>query len=338
MKAPRLGSGDHIRIVSPSWGGPAHYPHRVERGVEHLRSLGYEVRLASHAQNSMGEVSDTPENRADDINGAFADPEVKAIVAAIGGDHSCHLLPLLDWDLIRKNPKIFMGYSDVTVLNVAIWKQTGLVTFNGPALMVEIAEFPRMHRYTEQHMIKAVGEARPVGPVQQSTWWTEELLDWDEKEDLTRPRKVETSQGWSWLRDGHGEGILLGGCLESMQHLRGTPYWPDPEQWEGAVLFLEPSEEAPSPATVDGILMDYENMGVLERIGGLLFGRPMGYTEEQREQLREVLLERTESFGFPVVADMDFGHTSPVITLPLGCRAVVDAPTKRFEISEPAVV
>ena len=93
MKAPRLGSGDDIRIVSPSWGGPAHYPHRVERGVEHLRSLGYEVRLASHAQNSMGEVSDTPENRADDINGAFADPEVKAIVAAIGGDHpatSCH--------------------------------------------------------------------------------------------------------------------------------------------------------------------------------------------------------------------------------------------------------
>ena len=86
-----------------------------------------------HALNRLGFVSDTPQNRADDLHRMFGDPEVKAIVAAIGGDHSCHLLPLLDFDLIWHNPKVFMGFSDITVLNVAIWKETGLVTFNGPA-------------------------------------------------------------------------------------------------------------------------------------------------------------------------------------------------------------
>jgi muramoyltetrapeptide carboxypeptidase len=104
--------------------------------VEYLEALGFRVKIAPHAMNSAGYVSDTAENRAADIHAMFRDPEVKALVATIGGDHSCHLLPLLDFDLIRENPEALMGYSDVTVLNVAIWEKTGLVTFNGPALMI----------------------------------------------------------------------------------------------------------------------------------------------------------------------------------------------------------
>ncbi len=119
-----------------------------------------------------------------------------------------------------------------------------------------------------------------------------------------------------------------------MQHLRGTPYWPD---LAGAILFLETSEEKPDPEKVDGILMDYENMGAFERIRGLLFGCPYGYSLEERESLHEVILERTRKYGFPAVADMDFGHTSPMFTLPVGCRAVIDAGRERFEIVESAV-
>ena len=122
IRPPRLQPGDTVGLVSPSWGGAGMFPHRVERGVQHLRSLGFKVRIGPHALNQLGFVSDTPQNRVDDIHSMFGDPEVKAVVAAIGGDHSCHLLPLLDFDLIRKNPKIFMGFSDITVLNVAIWK------------------------------------------------------------------------------------------------------------------------------------------------------------------------------------------------------------------------
>jgi muramoyltetrapeptide carboxypeptidase LdcA involved in peptidoglycan recycling len=334
VRPPRLRQGDTIGVISPSWGGGAEYPHRVERGVAYLESLGFRVKMAPHAMNSIGYVSDTPENRAADIRAMFSDPEVKALISMIGGDHSCHLLPLLDWELIRSHPKILMGYSDVTVLNLAIWAKTGLTTFNGPALMVELAEYPEVFSYTERHMLEVLCSAEPIGRVEPSGWWTEELLDWDEKEDLTRARVGEDSSGWTWLKGGRGEGVLVGGCLESMQHLRGTPYWPG---WEGTILFLETSEEKPDPERVDGILMDYENMGVFERIRGLLFGRPMLYEPEEREQLREVILERTRGYDFPIIADMDFGHTSPMLTLPVGCRALLDTDRERFEIVEAAV-
>jgi muramoyltetrapeptide carboxypeptidase LdcA involved in peptidoglycan recycling len=264
----------------------------------------------------------------------FGDSEVKAIIAAIGGDHSCHLLPLLDFDLIRKNPKVFMGYSDITVLNVAIWKETGLVTFNGPALLTDFAEYPRMFEYTEKYMLKALCEASSMGVIEPSTWWTEEFLDWAEKKDLTRPRARQNSPGWRWLRGGVAEGALIGGCLGSLEHLRGTKFWPE---WQNAIMFFETSEEPPPPERIDSILMDYENMGVLQRLKGLIVGRPMRYTEEEKQQLREVILERTKGYTFPIVTDMDFGHTAPQFTVPIGCRARIDAENQRFEVIDPAV-
>ena len=322
-------------IVSPSWGGAGAFPHRVELGVRHLQSLGFKVKIAPYALNQHGFVSDTPQRRADDINSMFGDPEVKAIIAAIGGDHSCHLLPLLDFDLIRKNPKIFMGFSDITVLNVAIWRETGLVTFNGPALLTDFAEYPKMFAYTEEYMLKALCEAQPIGPIVPSTWWTEEFLDWGLKADLERPREQLNSPGWTWLKKGKAEGILIGGCIGSLQHLRGTRFWPE---WRDAVMFFETSEEAPSPETVDSILMDYENMDVLEKLKGLLVGRPMRYTGEEKQQLREVVLERTSQYTFPIITDMDFGHTAPQLTIPIGCRARIDVENQRFDIIDAAVV
>lgn len=285
MKPPRLREGDTVGVISPSWGGAAAYPHRIERGVAHLESLGFHVKLAPHAMNSAGYVSDTPENRVSDLHAMFRDPEVRAVFVTIGGDHSCHLLPLLDWRLIRSNPKIFVGWSDTHVLSVAIWKETGLVTFNGPPVMVEIADYPTMPEYSERHMLEVLGTPEPLGMVEPSGWWTEEILDWERKEDLVRARSRRRSEGWTWLKGGRAEGTLVGGCLETLQHLRGTPYWPG---WEGTILFLETSEEKPDPERVYGILMD-------------------------------------------------FGHTSPMLTLPVGCRALVDAELERFEIVESAV-
>lgn len=335
MRKPmRLRQGDTVGIVSPSWYGGEPVAHRVDRGVTHLHSLGYEVRIAPHALNNAGYVSDTPEHRADDLHTLFADPDVRAIIATIGGDHSCHLLPLLDWELLRVNPKIFMGFSDITVLNVAIWAMTGMVTFSGPTLMTDWAEYPHMPAYSERYALKAMCMPEPVGDITPSPWWTEEFLDWREKADLTRTREQRPSDGWQWLRDGCGEGVLIGGCLESLEHLRGTPYWPN---WEGALLFLETSEEKPPPERVDAMLMDYENIGVFEQIVGLLFARPYGYTNEERHQLHEVILERTKRYRFPVVADMDFGHTSPILTLPIGCRARIDAAVRQVAITEAAV-
>jgi len=334
MKARRLQVGDTVGIVSPSWGGAAIFPHRLERGIRQLEALGFKVKIAEHARNQRGFVSDTAENRAHDIHQMFADPDVKAIFSAIGGDHSCHLFPYLDFDLIRANPKIFVGYSDTHILSVAIWQQTGLVTFAGPAVLTDLAEFPSMFEYTRDYMVRALTQAEPMGVIQPSPWWTEEFLDWSAKQDLERPRVQQPSNGWVWLKGGKAEGVLIGGCLESLQHLRGTRFWPD---WEDAIFFFETSEVKPTPATVDGILMDYDNMGVLEKIKGLLVGRPMYYTDAEKQRLREVLLERTRRYNFPIIMNMDFGHTAPQFTLPIGCRARIDTEHQRFEIIESAV-
>ena len=334
LKPRKLQPGDTIGIVSPSWGGAAAFPHRVKNGVAYLESQGFIVELARHANEQLGFVSDTAENRAADIHDMFERPEVAAIIAAIGGDHSCHLLPHLDFALIRDNPKIFMGYSDITVLNVAIWNECGLVTFNGPALITDFAEYPQPLPYTVESFRRTVLTPEAAGRIEPSPQWTEEILNWREQLDLTRPRRLEQSPGWSWLRGGVSEGVLIGGCIESLQHLRGTSYWPD---FEGAILFLETSEEAPSPARVDGILMDYENMGVFSNLTGLLFGRPMAYSDDQKEMLRQVIVERTASYSFPVVSDMDFGHTAPQFLLPIGCRARIDSDEQSVTILEAAV-
>ena len=332
LKPARLQPGDTIGIITPSFGGPAFFPHRMERGIAYLESLGYRTKVGTHAWNAQGFVADTPENRVADLHAMFADAEVKAIVSSIGGDHSCHLLPLIDFDLIRANPKIFMGYSDITVLNVALYQQTGLITFNGPALMTDFAEYPTMMDYTSRWLWPVITRAEPVGAVEPAESWTEEFLDWGQQLDLTCPRALLPNPGWNWLKPGSAEGVLIGGCIESLQHLRGTPYWPG---WENAILFFETSEEKPTPARLDGILMDYENMGVLAQLKGLLVGRPMSYTDAEKAELRAVILERTRRYDFPIITDMDFGHTTPQMTLPIGCRARISP--GRFELIEAAV-
>lgn len=332
--APALKSGDTIGIVSPSWfGGEALLP-RANRGIAQLQRLGFQVEVAEHAFHSYGHVSDTAENRVADLHAMFANPEVAAILATIDGDHSCHLLPRLDWQLIRNNPTIFMGFSDITVLNVAIWAQTGLVTFNGPALLTDWAEYPDMPAFSRKNVLRAIGTPEPLGDLAPSGWWTEEFLDWSTGEDATRPRQQTPSPGWRWLREGSAQGPLIGGCLESLQHLRGTPWWPD---MTGALLFLETSEERPSPEEIDGILMDYENMGVFDKIHGLIFARPYGYSDEDKVRLHQVIVERAAKFGFPVLAGTDTGHTTPLQTLPIGCHALLDSANDRFAVTEAAV-
>ena len=334
MKPPPLRSGDTIGVVSPSWGGAGLFPHRIEQGMRYAQSLGYRVKLAPHALNNLGYVSDTAENRAADIHTMFADPSVRAIIAAIGGDHACHLLPLLDFDLIRRNPKIFMGYSDITVLNVAIWQKSGLTTFNGPAFMTDFGEYPQMLEYTEKSLLKTITRPEPAGDLYPAEAWTEETPAWERRADQEKPRTLQRSNGWTWLKPGNSAGRLIGGCIESLQHLRGTPFWPD---WEDTVLFWETSEEKPSPESVDGILMDYENMGVFEKLSGMLVGRPMKYDEVEKRELRERILERTAKYDFPVLTDLDFGHTSPQLTFPIGCRISIDSNARKLRLIEAAV-
>ena len=334
MKPPALQPGDTIGIISPSFGAAGMFPERREHALKQIEALGFHWKLADHATNVCGYLSDSAENRAADIHAMFADPEVKAIIAAIGGDHACHLLPLLDFDLIRANPKIFMGFSDVTVLNVAIWQATSLVTFNGPALMTDFGEYPAMFDYTKRWIEELLISPHPPISLTPADSWTEEFLDWEQPDIWKNPRTMQPSDGWTWLKPGRAEGTLIGGCLESLQHLRGTRFWPD---WQNAIFFWETAEEKPEPMTVDSLLMDYENMGVLDCLSGMLVGRPMKYSDEEKQEVREVILARTARYNFPVVTDMDFGHTSPQLVMPIGCRAEINTHTQQVNILEAAV-
>jgi muramoyltetrapeptide carboxypeptidase len=334
VKPTQLRQGDFVAVVSPSFGAAGLFPHRLELGFSQMKKLGFQVKVMANARGTLGAVSGTPQQRVDDLHTAFLDPQIKAVIAAIGGDHSNQLLPLLDFDLIRANPKIFMGYSDITVLNLAIHRKTGLVTFNGPAFITDFGEYPAMLEYTRVSFQRTLCSVDAPGQIHPAADWTEEFLDWGAKKDLERPRLFQPSPGWSWIKPGSAEGWLVGGCIESMDHLRGTPYWPD---FEGAILFLETSEDKPSPQRVNSLLMDYQNMGVFDQINGLLVGRPMLYSDAEKQQLRDVILERARAYSFPIITDMDFGHTAPQMVLPIGCRARVDGSAKIFEIIESAV-
>jgi muramoyltetrapeptide carboxypeptidase len=299
-------------------GAIGRWPHRWDTAQRNLAALGLQARLAPHAAGDHGYVAAGVRERADDLNRMFADPEIRAIIASIGGNHSCQLLSHLDPELIHRNPKVFMGYSDITVLNIAIHSQTGLLTFNGPAVVPDLGEFPALLPYTADCLVHALFEGHPTWTYRASSEWTDEFLDWDQKLDLTRPRRTVRNTGWKVIHPGVAQGRLMGGCLESLQHLRGTPYWPD---WDGTLFFWELSEQRQPPSWVDAVLSDYTNMGVLMRIAGMMVGRPYGYTLDQRRILFEVIRDHTAPLRIPVVAEMDFGHTAPQFPLPVGAAA-----------------
>jgi muramoyltetrapeptide carboxypeptidase LdcA involved in peptidoglycan recycling len=330
---PRVKVGDTVAIVCPSAPAVAYWPHRVERGRAYLHSLGLRTKLMTNAGARDGFVAGTPEQRAADIHEAFLDPDVSIVLAAIGGYNSNQVLPHLDFDLIAAHPKIMQGYSDITWLLWAIAVRSGLRTFHGPALVPELGEFPAVLPFTDRFMRAVWFGDEPV-EFEPAEAWTDEFLNWSAQADLARPRTLAPGSGWRTVREGAADGWLIGGNLETIAwHLRGSSLWPD---LTGALLFLEVSEDAPSPAEVDSYLTDLEQIGVFEHVSGLLFGRPLRYPASDLEPLVEVVRRLTERSGIPVVADVDLGHADPMLTLPIGARAHLDASARTFRLLEPA--
>jgi muramoyltetrapeptide carboxypeptidase len=162
------------------------------------------------------------------------------------------------------------------------------------------------------------------------------MLDWNTKLDLTRPRELRESEGWVTIREGVASGPLVGGCLESIcWHVKGSAAWATPE---GALLLLETSEEAPPPSDVDAYLTDLEQLGVFDAAAGLLVARPMKYADEARRRLWEVVERRTDAAGLPVLANVEAGHADPMVTLPFGVDAEVDAGAKTLRLLESPTV
>ena len=280
-----------------------------------------------------------PEARAEDLHWALENPEVNGIISAIGGDESVRILPFVDPALIRGNPKVFMGFSDTTVTLTA-FINAGVVAFNGPAVLTDLAENGGITPFVARSVQSVLFDGA-AAELQASSDYTEEFLDWADPSLQERRRSFVPSEGWVWLQgERRVEGRLMGGNIEVLEFLKGTRWWPRPELWDGAILAFETSEEAPRVESVGRFLRNYGSMGILERASAILFARPQAFSMAQNYRLHAEIKRILAEFGrgdMPVVANMDFGHTSPQMVLPLGVRAEVNPGERRVRLLEAAV-
>jgi len=344
MQPSKLRPGDKVAVVSLSWGGPATFPQRYETGKRQLQDVfGLTAVEMPHTLRDATWLHQHPEARADDLMRAFADSSVRGIVSSIGGDDSIRILPFIDLDVIRSNPKVFLGYSDTTVIHLACLK-AGMVCFYGPSIMAGFAENGGLFPYMVDSVQRTLFSSAPVGRIEpNAASWTAEFLDWAEPELQTCKRELAPSAGWRFLQgEGVRRGPLIGGCLEVLGWLRGTNVWPRPELWRGAILFLETSEEAPPPTAVVRELRVYAAMGILRELAGILFGRPGGPVPPERfdaydRAIGQVIDEEEGLRDLPVITRMDFGHTDPMFVLPYGVQAEIDCDAQVLTIIENGV-
>lgn len=344
VKPGRLKKGDTVAIISPSWGGPSLFLHIYENGLKVLREeFGLVVKEYPTARAEADFLYHHPEARAADVNRAFADPEVKAIITSIGGDDSVRILPYLDGEIIKSNPKILMGFSDTTTL-LTYGNQLGLVTFHGPSIMAGFSQLKYLPSAFTDHIKTMLFEASSTYQYKPYEVWGEGYPDWRQVENTGKINPLAPNEErWLWLQgDSVVQGELFGGCIEVLEFLKSTTFWPKPDFWTGKVLFFETSEDKPSPDQVKYMLRNYGMQGIFDQVRAVLFGRPMDYTEVEKKALVDVLITVVATeFGrpdLPLIANMDFGHTDPQFILPLGVRAEIDCRNKAFELIESSLI
>ncbi len=337
----RLSVGSRVAAVSLSWGGAgdASLRWRYEQGKGRLQEVfGLDVVEMPHTLRGTDFVYEHPEARAADLMNAFRDPTIAGIFTCIGGDDSIRLLPHIDFSVITQHPKVLLGYSDTTIAHMMCLK-AGVGSFYGPSILAEFAENVQLHNYTERWLRRALFETSPLGDIEAPSVWTSEYVPWHEA-NKDRQRLMEPHTGYEVLQ-GHAsvQGPLIGGCIEVLEMMKQTPLWPDDSVWDGAILFLETSEDKPAPSLVEFWLRNYGVQGILQRIAGILWGKPYDnkFYEEYKISIRKVLREFSCQ-QLPVLYNASFGHTAPMVTLPYGALAEIGCEPPRLRILEAGVV
>lgn len=355
---PALQPGATIAFVSPSARLNNILPSALARAKDLFTAQGYHVRELFTPDTS---IQSSIANRLSELRTAFTDPSISAVVCTIGGPSFNELLPALlaDTELqaaVRANPKVVVGYSDITGLHWFLHATTGLRTFYGPCPFPELCE-PRAtgdeeaHEasalaFCTRHLFRAVTDPAPIGDVARSpTYAPDPAVVFKEPESLARPRLAPTG-GWTWLRPGRAEGRLFGGCLTVMARLGGVRgVVPD---WRGRIVFFETAlgddDVSGNPlGRVRAGVADLIAQGVFDDATGLVVGRPFGYdSPKAREQyagvIKGLLCEgRLAEKKFPILFNVDIGHTTPMVTLPFDALAVLDSEKDQFAILDSAL-
>jgi muramoyltetrapeptide carboxypeptidase LdcA involved in peptidoglycan recycling len=269
---------------------------------------------------------------------AFEDINIKGIICAIGGDDTIRLLPYINIDVIKKNPKIFMGYSDSTSNHLMMYK-AGLVSFYGPSVMCEFGEYVSMFDYTVQAVRKFLFEDTTGYKIESSPVWSKDYIPWSEENMHTAKVLEKEDNGYEVLQgDGIVTGHLLGGCVDTFIMSNGTSIWPTIEEWTGAIMFIETSEDHPSPEILKWIFRNLAAQGILKVIHGILVGKPEGgiYYNEYKNVLLQVVKEEEHLSKLPVIYNVNFGHAVPIGILPYGIRTKLDCDNKEIILMESA--
>ncbi len=341
VKPTKLNKGDKVATVSLSWGGAGddEILWRYEQGKERLQNLfGLEVVEMPNTLKGSEFIYDNPKKRAEDLMMAFADKSIKGIFSCIGGTESIRMLPYIDFEIIRNNPKIFIGYSDTTTTHLICLK-AGLSSFYGASILNEFAENIEMHDYTVKYVNKVLFSNEPIGKIESSPYWTSEYLPWL-LENKNIKRKLLDNSEYELIQGKHiVQGRLIGGCIEVLEMAKQTKLWPDDKVWDGAILFLETSEDMPEPSYVEYWLRNYGTQGILNKINGIIWGKPYNnkYYEEYKNVIEKILKE-LNLIDLPVLYNMPFGHTSPMTVLPYGALAELNCEEKSFSILESGVI
>lgn len=343
----KLNHGDKVAVVSLSAGtlGEVFCAHQLERGTKRLTELGLEVIFMPHALNGIAYIKDHPEKRAEDLVAAFADPTIKGIICAIGGEDTFRLAPYLLTEankaIIKSNPKFFMGYSDTTVNHLMLTK-LGVPTYYGLSFLTCFAELGDDMLAYSKAAFENIFTTDPF-KYKPSPVWYEERENFSPKQIGTNRNSHSETRGYELLQGPpHFSGHLIGGCVESFYDLLvGTRYpeekeindryhlFPSENESKGAVVFLETSEEQPTPERLKTMLQTLKANGLFTNIQGVLVGKPQN--EAHYETYKTVWTEIVPA-NIPILYNVNIGHAYPKMLLQYGAKIEVNSKEQQLTV------
>ncbi|QGU96384.1 LD-carboxypeptidase [Clostridium bovifaecis] len=324
----KLKIGDSIGIFSPS--SPVTYscPKRFQRAQKYLQDKGFKIIEGNLTGKHDFYRSGSIKERADELNELIRNPEVKCIMSTIGGMNSNSILPYIDYEALRKSPKIIIGYSDVTAILLAIYAQTGISTYYGPALVSSFGELPPFVDYTYKYFKEVTMDNVKIPHVFETPeYWTEEYINW-ETQDRSKEKR---GNQWATVYEGIARGRVIGGNLNTMEGIWGSKYMPEIKK--GDILFIEDSLK--DAATIERSFSLLKVSGVFDKISGIILGKHELFDDlKTGRKPYEILLEVLGHRKLPFIADFDCCHTHPILTLPIGCEIELNATEKKVSIIE----
>ena len=328
MKARKLKDDITIGVFSSSSPISATVPVRYERGVKYLEFKGYKIINGQLYRKKDNYRSGTIQERAQEFNQLLYNEDVQILMASIGGNNTNSILPYIDYEYLKKHPKIIIGYSDVTALLLAIYAKTGLITFYGPAVASSFGELPPFVDWTFDSfnsMIK--GTISFPYCYEKPEVWTEEFINWAEQDRS----KEQLGNDWICVNPGICQGRMIGGNLNTMEGFFGTEYMPEIKK--GDILFIEDSLK--DACTIERSFSLLKLAGVFEKVSGIIFGKHEKFDDNGTGKCPyEILLEVLGDTKIPILADFDCCHTHPMLTMPIGCEVMMDAANKKVVLME----